>query len=177
MNDRARIVQLQLDRAGFEALFLGEMLGEFRGGFAIDEEFEVVAPGNHMDAVPTFLANVGGGNRTFDRGHRRAVIFIDHQSLAAEKAVLLTSGCLEIPGAQDMFPDADVAQIGVVALKLALARIVFAGANADPAVALSGKAVAEFNLKVRELFIFENKVASFLAVGTDDHAVTDLPCL
>ena len=90
--------------------------------------------------------------------------------------MLAATGGVKIPCAQHLPSNPHVAEVSVVALKIPAAGFVRNRANAYPTVAFAGKAVAEFHLKVGDIFIFAvSQIAATFVACTDDGAVFRLP--
>jgi len=167
---------LELDHALFETLGFRQVLGEFRGQFAVDEEFEIVAIGDDVDGVPIALSDVILGQAILDRGDGWLVVLADDQPITSEAAVFPAARRVEIPCTHHILANANMADIGVVTLEMALARLVGDGANAHAAIALAGKTVGKLKLQIGDLLVWTVcEIASAFVTIADNHSVLHGP--
>ena len=85
------------------------------------------------------------------------------------------TGGVEVPRSEDAFADTEVAEIRVIALESSLSGFVLSRTDADSAVAFSRESVAELKLKICQLLVFEDKVASAHVTIADNHSILDRP--
>ena len=152
------------------------MLGEFTRELAVNIELEVVALGDDVHVIPMALFDVGHLETVLDRRDRRLVVFSDHQNVAPKTTMLPATRGVKIPCAQNFSSNPHLAKVSVVALKIPAAGFVRNRANTHPTVAFTGKAVAEFQLKVGNVFVFAvRQIAAPLVAGSHNRAVFGFP--
>ena len=169
-------MELELNHAALEAFGLREVLGKFTGEFAVDEELEPIALDDDVDMVPIALTDVRGGESVFDRSDGGLIILGDHEAIAAEATMLAPTGCVEVPRAHYVFANAEMAEVRVVALEIAAARLIRYGTDIYAAVTLAGKAIAELQLKIGHVLVRRvGEITTPLVAVAHDHAVLHRP--
>jgi len=127
-------MDLQSDSSVVQLSAFG-IVGELRSELAVDEELEVVSASNDADVVPLVWANVRHGERSGDGACMCFLVFVDEQARPAIAGMFLAPGEVEIPRTENVRTDADVSEVGVIALKGALTGQVGLTADLDAGVA------------------------------------------
>ena len=172
MDNHARVVQLELNHATLEPFAFRQVLGKLGGQFAVYEELEIVALGNDVDIVPVTFPDIILGQAIFNWGNSWFVVLPYDEPIATEAAMLPASGRMEIPCTHYILANAEMADISVVTLEMALARLVRDCPNAHAAIALTGKTVGKLKLQIGDLLVRAvRQVASALVTIADNHSV------
>ena len=112
------------------------------------------------------------------RGDVRTVIGVNHKPVSPETAMLRSSGRMEVPCAEYLLADSNVAEICVIRLETAFFCGVGDGADADATVSLAKKTIAEFQFQIRKLLIARvGQIATRLSTSASDYSICCLPSI
>ena len=100
------------------------------------------------------------------------VIGINHQTVSPKAAVFGSARCMEIPCTKNLLSYTQMPKVSVIRLEIAFFGRVGDRSDTDATVPLARKAIAEFQLKVRNVFIAcIVQVSTYFTTGTRDDAV------
>jgi len=105
-----------------------------------------------------------------------SAVRIDDQVRAARVAELFAAREVEVRRAEDVFSDADVAYVGVIAFEGAFPRGIDASTELDAAVAVGEKPVAELELEVADVLVLPDELDQAVDMtGGEDRTIHDGP--
>ena len=133
------------------------MLSKFRSEFAVDKKSESIALCDDVDLVPIVFVDLFPTDSIFDCQYRWPVLAVNHQAVSSKTAMLLATGCMKVPGTQNIPADANVAEVHMVGLKVSFTCFVGNCPNVDAAISIGWKSVLKFKFKIGNVFLVELK--------------------